>query len=97
MMLISGYAEKPLRRTRQTSCEADAIQQYLNDNNLWEEDTPRRERRRSLYDQESFGPFELTDPYKVEFMTDSDLMKSGIPAQQLERARKDMRQWPRIR
>ena len=30
-------------------------------------------------------------------MTDVDLIKSGIPVQQLERAKKDMRQWPRIR
>ena len=30
-------------------------------------------------------------------MTDADLMKSGIPMQQFEKARKDMRQWPRIR
>ena len=36
MMLISGCAEKPRMRTRETSCEADAIQQYLNENNLWE-------------------------------------------------------------
>ncbi len=64
MMLISGCADKPQMRTPQTSCEADTIQRYLDDNNLWGEDTPRRERRRSLYDQESFGPFELTDPYK---------------------------------
>ena len=33
MMLISGCAEKPRMRTRETSCEADAIQQNLNENN----------------------------------------------------------------
>ena len=30
-------------------------------------------------------------------MTDAELTKSGIPAQQLDRARQDMRQWPLIR
>ena len=92
MMAISGCAEKLRMRTRDTSCEADAIQQYLNENSPWEEDTPRGERRRSLYDQESFGPFEPADPYREEFMTDADLMKSGIPEQYWDRAREDMRQ-----
>ncbi len=65
MMLISGCAKKPLMETGNTSCEADTIQQYLNDNNLWEEHTPRRERCRSLYDQESFAPFEPANPNKA--------------------------------
>ncbi len=97
MMLITGCMDKPATNTRQTSCDTEGIQQYLQDNNTWELDTPRREGRHSLFDQESFAPFHPTDPYWAEFMSDKDLMESGTPQHKLERAKLDMREWPKIR